>query len=333
MNTQAKTQSERFVFAKKENWYRLKDMVMKMSRSSAGSLSEDEIKNFPGLYRLACTDLSEAKMLKLSPDVIEYLNHIVGQAHKCLYGFPALKLSGIKTFLAKELPMVVRKNWQFVLISALLFLIPYFVSFFIVMSKPELAAVVVNKNLLTQMENSYKQPITDERGLSEGLFGASFYIQNNVTIAFLSFATGVLLGLGTIYFLVYNGIVLGTIIGYIVGIGYGKNIGTFVLAHSAMELTGLILSGACGLLLGYSIIKSTKFFRKDHIRLQRNRLLTLIMASVFTLFIAAFIEGLISPRPISLTVRISVALISTLALIIYFAIIPIFLRKKKLHDQ
>lgn len=318
-----KTKSELFIEEKRDNWNTLKRILEKTNVKSESNLDEEEVKMFPGLYRLVCADLAEAKMLKLSSDVIEYINNIVGHAHKILYHTPPLKKSVLKLFFKEKLPAILIKNKIFILLSAILFLGSYFISFYTVYNNPEYARAVISEEVLEMMESSYKTGFTENRSAGAGTFALSFYIQHNVTIAFFSFAAGIFFGIGSVYFLLYNGIALGVISGYIVSLGHSRNFWNFVCAHSVFELTGLIISGAAGLCLGYTILKATRYYRKDYIKLKKENILTLVCAGFFMIVFAAAIEGNISPSLLSFEIKISIAILSLSTIIYYFIIKPL----------
>jgi len=323
-----KTLSERFVSEKREQWMQLRKILLKIRDQSYHALTPGEVNDFPRLYRLACADLARAKTLRLSPDVISYLNNIVGQAHKYLYSFKVLRFSQIKAFFTLRLPFILVRKKTYVLLSALFFLLPYIVTFIICYADPEKASLLVPEDLLSKMADSYRNAFSSTRTVTMSTFALTFYIQHNISIAFFSFAGGLLAGLGTIYFLVYNGILLGAISGFITGQGYGDNFFAFVTAHSIMELSGLVVAGAAGLLLGYSIINATRFYKKDQLNLQKEDIFSLLCAAVLMFVCAAAIEGILSPQPLPYGIKLLVALISAASIIYYFGILPIQRRKE-----
>lgn len=327
-----KTKSEKFVLANKGNWERLRNIVSKINNSGYSALNDGEVKEFPSLYRLAIGDLAEAKMLELSPDVIGYMNNIIGQAHKFLYGVPPLQKGTVKYFFSTTLPRVLLKNWRFVLVSAIIFFSSFIITYVVVSYSPEKAFLIVPKTILSQMEESYRKGFEQGRPFAANSFASSFYIQNNISVAFLSFVFGVLLGAGSIVLLLYNGLFIGAIGGYITGIGYGKNFLNFVTAHSALELIGIVVAGGAGLLLGYSIIKATRYLRKDYLKLQRENILSMVAASAIMITIAAFIEGFVSPSKLPYLVKFSIFVISLASIIFYFFVLP-FLKSSKLRRE
>lgn len=313
---------------------RLRDILLKIRRGSHDSLSASEVRDFAGLYRRACGDLAQARTLRLSPDVIDYLNNVVGQAHKYLYGFQPVRRSRLKAFFTESLPGVVVRNLGFILAAALFFFVPYIVTFIICGSDPGKASLLVPEYVLEDMAESYKTGLfSSQHSVGMSAFASSFYIQNNVTIAFLSFASGIFGGLGTVYFLVYNGIMLGAISGYVTGLGSGENFLNFVTAHSVLELGGLVVAGAAGLLLGYSIIKGSRFYKKDYLSMQKERIFFLISAAALMFTGAALIEGTISPRPLPYLVKLAVAVLSIAFLVYYFGFLPLSAPRKKRHRK
>ena len=87
---------------------------------------------------------------------------------------------------------------------------------------------------------------------------AGFYVYNNVGIAFRCFATGVLFGLGSVFFLVYNGLQMGAVAGLLTASGRGFNLLTFVASHGAFELTAIVIPGTAGLVMGYALVDTRR---------------------------------------------------------------------------
>ncbi len=324
------TKSERFIRDRRVQWAHLREILLKLRRQAGPRLTSAEVRDFARLYRLACADLAEARTLKLAPDVIEYLNNLVGQAHKYLYSFKPLHRSQVVEFFTEHLPAAVIKNRHFISMAAILFFVPYIITFLMCRADPDIASQVVSEHLLDMMAESYKKGMFTGRGAGAVSAGVAFYIQHNITIAFLSFATGIFAGLGSIYFLVYNGITLGAITGYIVGMGYGKNLGIFVTAHSVMEFSGLLAAGAAGLVMGYTLVKATRLFKKDQLALKKHHIFHLLCAAGLMLACAAAIEGGISPQPLPYIFKAAVALGSAALLWFYFGLLP---RRKKRQPE
>jgi uncharacterized membrane protein SpoIIM required for sporulation len=128
-------------------------------------------------------------------------------------------------------------------------------------------------------------------------------VNNNVGIAFRCFATGVLFGLGSIFFLVYNGLVTGTVFGYVQRSGHGQNILTFTCGHSPFELTAIVIAGGAGLYMGFALLGTSGRTRVASLRAIADDLISLILGAAFFLFIAALVEGWWSPSSLPSPVK------------------------------
>jgi uncharacterized membrane protein SpoIIM required for sporulation len=125
------------------------------------------------------------------------------------------------------------------------------------------------------------------------MFG--YYIWNNVRIGFQTFAGGLLAGLGTIWYLAANGVILGAVAGYLTQIGFGETFWSFVSGHAALELTAIVISGAAGLRLGLAVIAPGKRSRKAALVAAARPAVRLMYGAALMFAAAAFVEAFWSP--------------------------------------
>jgi uncharacterized membrane protein SpoIIM required for sporulation len=121
------------------------------------------------------------------------------------------------------------------------------------------------------------------------MFG--FYIRNNIGISFQCFAGGLFAGLGTLFFLAYNGAAIGGVAGYLTERGLYVTFFPFVATHSAFELTAIVLSGAAGLRLGQAIIAPGRMGRRQALVAASRGAAVILYGVVAMLLIAATIEA------------------------------------------
>jgi uncharacterized membrane protein SpoIIM required for sporulation len=118
---------------------------------------------------------------------------------------------------------------------------------------------------------------------------------NNIQVAILAFGGGMLLGLGTIYVLVFNGIHLGAIFGIVTRFGVGGQLLSFVSGHGPIELSIICLAGGAGFMLSDAILRPGMLTRVEALRLAGLRSVQLLLGGASFLIIAGSIEGFISP--------------------------------------
>jgi uncharacterized membrane protein SpoIIM required for sporulation len=121
------------------------------------------------------------------------------------------------------------------------------------------------------------------------MFG--YYVMHNIGIAFQTFAAGLLFGLGSVFFLIFNGLVIGAVSGHLTEIGYGQTFWSFVIGHGAFELTAIALAGAAGLQLGWALIAPGHLTRGESLRLAAHKSVQMLCGVMVFLVIAAFIEA------------------------------------------
>ncbi|MNL26723.1 hypothetical protein D3C87_1482690 [compost metagenome] len=114
---------------------------------------------------------------------------------------------------------------------------------------------------------------------------------HNIGIAFQTFASGLLFGLGSAFFLFFNGLMIGAVAGHLTHIGFGQTFWSFVIGHGAFELTAIALAGAAGLQLGWALIAPGRLPRAEALRLAARKSVLLICGVMLFLLIAAFIEA------------------------------------------
>ncbi|MFV2030990.1 MAG: stage II sporulation protein M, partial [Gammaproteobacteria bacterium] len=124
-----------------------------------------------------------------------------------------------------------------------------------------------------------------------------------ISVAFRSFAGGLLFGIGTLVVIFFNGMYFGSIAGHLTRLDFVDTFYPFVIGHGAFELTAIVFSGATGLKLGYSLLNPGQFSRLNALRLAGRNSIPMLYGIVMMLIIAAFIEAFWSSNtnlPISL---------------------------------
>jgi uncharacterized membrane protein SpoIIM required for sporulation len=251
--------------------------------------------DFPQTYRQICHHLALAQSRLYSPALIERLNQLVIRGHNVLYSSRLHFLHGIAEFYLRTLPQQVRRSYKAVLLAALLFFGSFGGMLAAIQVKPELVYSVVDPSSVAKMESMYEPSRTGrlgrEREADSDVLMFGYYIRNNTGIGFQCFASGILYGIGSIFFLLFNGLYIGAIAGHLTQIGYIETFWGFVAGHSAFELTAIVLSGAAGFLLSKALIMPGRKSRGLALR-DESRHAILIVYGAMTLFImAAFIEA------------------------------------------
>jgi uncharacterized membrane protein SpoIIM required for sporulation len=308
------TQDE-FVARRKGEWTAL-DSVLTAGKP-LHKLPPGEISSFSALYRGVCGDLVHARDVGFTADLVAYLDGLAGRAHNLLYAAPPYRLRAAWDLVARDFPRAIRRNLKFFGLGLGLFYVPLAVCMVATLLNPDFATHILPHEALAGMAEMYSEAHTGrDAGTDAGMAG--FYVYNNVGIAFRCFATGVLFGLGSLFFLVYNGLVIGTILGHVVAAGHGHNILTFVCTHGTFELTAIAIAGGAGLQMGYALVDTGGRTRLGSLRAHGRDLAVIIIGAALMLFIAAAIEGFWSPSGVPAPVKWVTSGVLAVLIALYF---------------
>lgn len=299
-----------------ERWLERRDKP-KAGRGPAG-FSESEL---PQRYRRLCHHLALARDRRYGAYVVERLHRLASEIHQVLYGAQGEQRSQWMTYFYGGFARIVRYEWRVVLAASLLFVVPFIAMFFIARWTPDAALYVLPPEQIAAFEEMYGKSAErlGRRGADSDFVMFGYYIFNNVRIAFQMFAGGLLLGIGALFFLLFNGVVLGTVAGYVTAAGYGVSFYSFVSGHSALELTGLVLAGAAGLKLGAALVAPGRLTRKQALIAAGRRAAGIMYGAAAMLFAAAFVEAFWSPRGgVAPEVKYAVGAIAWLLVLSYF---------------
>jgi len=248
----------------------------------------------PAAYRRVCQHLALARDRCYSAGLVQHLNGLVLAGHQVLYG-SALGLGPRwGRFLAGGLARSARARARPVLLAGLLFGLPAALLPLAMVRDPALVQLLEDPATLVRLETMYAR-----RGDRFGRAGQArtdvamfgFYIWNNVRISFQAFAGGLLLGAGSLFYLVSNGVHFGAAAGYLTRIGLGPQFWPFVSTHSALELPALVLAGGAGLHLGWALLAPGRRTRAGALAAAARDGLPLVYGAALMDVLAACIEA------------------------------------------
>src|SRR4051812_9839043 len=276
----------------------------------------------PGRYRRLCQSLALAADRHYSPELVDRLNQLALRGHHALYANRGSQTQQMVDFLAGGFPALVRREWRLVVAAAALFFGPLLALIAVLQAWPEFVHYLLEPDQIAAFHSMY-DPGNKRLGMRAAdtnvmMFG--YYIWNNVRIGFQVFAGGLLFGVGSIWFLGANGLMIGAVAGYLTQIGYGSTFWSFVAGHSSLELVAIVLSGAAGLRLGLAVIAPGRLTRKAALVAAAKPAVRVVYGAALMFTAAAFVEAFWSPNTgLPFAVKIGAGLAGWAALLVYFA--------------
>ncbi|RZL91964.1 MAG: stage II sporulation protein M, partial [Variovorax sp.] len=237
-----------------EAWLDARAARPRRARADRGwrGLADDAL---PEAYRRLSQQLGLARRRGYSPQLLERLQGLVQRGHDVMYRPPLPRWHRAFEFFAADFPRLVRAEAGVMWASLLLFAVPLVAGFLAVRYRPELVHTLMPLEQVTAMEGMYSEAASRlgrDSGTDLMMFG--YYIFNNIGIGLRTFASGLLVGIGPVLALAFNGVLIGGVAGHLQNAGLGGPFWRFVAGHAAFELGAIVIAGGAGLRLSLGLL-------------------------------------------------------------------------------
>ena len=277
-------------------------------------------------------DLGYSKTFYPHSKVTQYLNDLASRIYLNIYQNKREETSRIGRFFKTELPLTIRKHHREILYAFLIFIGFAVMSAFSSAHDETFVRGVLGDGYVEMTEENIAKG--DPFGVykhTNPLNMFAYIALNNIYISFQVFVWGFFLGLGTIYELFNNGVMVGSFQYYF----FTKNLGwpsiLVIWIHGTLEISAIILSGAAGLIINNSILFPGSHKRLHSLMQGVKDGLKLMIAIVPILIIAAFLEGFVTRYSYSSMpqwVSILILAASFIFIMWYFVWYPIQVQRK-----
>jgi uncharacterized membrane protein SpoIIM required for sporulation len=246
------------------------------------------------LYRRSCEHLALAQARAYPIHLTQRLEQLTQRAHRLIYRRQDLGQSGLRQLVLVGFPQSVRDHGGYVLVALVLFVLPLLAVGWLSWRDPGFILHLMGAQQVQQFDAMYgdgKTALGTQRLADTDWMMFGHYIKNNIGIGFQCFAGGFFMGLGSVFCLIFNGLYMGAVAGYLTTRGYGENFYSFVITHGAFELTGIVLSGAAGLRLGHALLAPGRRTRLAALQHAASEAIVLVYGVFGLLLLAAAVEA------------------------------------------
>jgi uncharacterized membrane protein SpoIIM required for sporulation len=304
---------------KLEQWtgfHRRAQTLLRSGRRALRRLSGTELTHLIDEYQALTADLARARSLGAARETIDQLNRIAVAGHNLLYGQIRLRRSAPASYGAGAFARLVRKHAWAVALSAAVFFGAALASFAAVQFYPSLGYDLLADEFLdfdpANPENLHSIPSLARPVVS------SLIISNNIQVTLLAFGLGLTAGIGTTVLLIFNGVHLGSVAGWMMLHGKDRALWGWIMPHGGTELLAICLAGAAGYILAGAIAAPGQVRRASALKNIGGDALGIELGCMAMLVIAGLIEGFVSPSNIDYSSRIAVLAVSLVLWTSYF---------------
>jgi uncharacterized membrane protein SpoIIM required for sporulation len=306
-----------FIRTRRGAWDQLEKFLVTARRLSLARVPLDLFREGSALYRQAVADLAYARMCFPGQPVVKELEQLVGNAHSTLYQAERSNSSNWKSFWSTTWPTRVREAARPILLATALFWAGSVVGFLLTMQNPVLENFFVSAEMRAAIDSKH---LWTESLTKSAPASGSGIATNNIKVTLMTWAFGLTFGIGTVWLLVFNGLMLGAIAAACLRAGMALPLAEFIVAHGSLELPAIWISGGAGLLMAQAMLFPGRYSRGVELRRKGRSSVQIVLGIVPILLVAGAIEAFISPSEISGVAKAGLGLSLSVALLGYIVV-------------
>ena len=297
-----------------DSWRRIEQSLPRLE--DRRGISADELRaavlDYPELAR----DVAIARRESPNSRVTTYLESIYNRFHRALFRSPRDLRGDLANYFSREIPEIVHGlRWQIFSVT-LGFILAAVAGWLLIASFPDLVTLFASESMIKQVHSGRLWTDNILNVMPSSLLSAQIFT-NNIIVAITAMVLGSLYGLGTIYIIGLNGLMLGAIFAFTHQHGLSGELFKFVFAHGVVELSVIFIAGAVGFSIGESLARPGELSRGRAFQRATQRGAKLMLLCCAFLVGAGIIEGYISPdSDFGMTTRVVVGLAYGVALLL-----------------
>jgi uncharacterized membrane protein SpoIIM required for sporulation len=278
-------------------------------------------------------DLAFARTYFPQSNVTTYLNQLTAQLHQAIYRNKKESKSRILTFWESEYPRVVWRSRKEILLSLLIVSVSVFIGAVSALHEDSFIRLILGDSYVNMtLENIQNDdPMAVYKKMNEVQMFLGITI-NNIRVAFMAFAAGVVLSFGAGFILFQNGVMLGAFHAFFYEQGLLGSALKTIWIHGTLEIWAIIVAGGAGLVIGNSLLFPGTYSRKESFLRGARRGVKLVFGLVPFFIVAGFLEGFVTRyTDMPLFLNLSVIVGSFILIFIYFILLPLRHYKEGYH--
>ncbi|REE24571.1 putative membrane protein SpoIIM required for sporulation [Winogradskyella pacifica] len=311
-----------FVKQNKDKWLEFENILTNKTQIDPDLLSD--------LYIEVTDHLSYAKTFYANSNTERYLNQLASNAHQLIYKTKKEPKNRLISFFKTEFPSMFYQHHRELLIAFLTFTLFAMVGAFSAASEDDFVRSFLGDGYVNMtidnIEKGDPMAVYKKQGEFHMFLGITL---NNIKVALMAFGYGILLGVGTLFIMMQNGIMLGSFQYFFYEQGLLWESARTIWIHGTIEISVIIIAGCAGLVMGNGMLFTGTLPRLEAFKRGVINGLKILMSTIPFFIIAGFLEGFVT-RHTEMPDWLAILIItSSLALILfYYVIYPIQLHRK-----
>lgn len=258
--------------------------------------SVDEALSAVEAYRGLARDLATARRVAPNSRMTSGLESLYGQLHGVINRRPHGGIAAMRLLLSNDIPKAAHELRPRIASMGLLMALSALAGWWLVATYPTLIGLFASDDMIEHVEQGHLWTEGIINVMPSSILSIGI-LANNIVVSILAFCAGIFLGLGTLYLIAMNGLMLGAVFAFVHQHGLARALFEFIIAHGPVELSVICIAGATGVALGESIIRPSGESRRDSFQACAHRVAPVLLLCALLLVGCGFIEGFVSPDP------------------------------------
>jgi uncharacterized membrane protein SpoIIM required for sporulation len=261
-----------------------------------GDANVDEVLGAVEAYRGLARDLATARRVAPNSRMTSGLESLYGQLHGVINRRPRGGIAALRLLLSDDIPEAAQELRGRIASMAVLMALSALAGCWLVTTFPTLITLFASNDMIEHVEEGHLWTEGIINIMPSSILSISI-LANNIVVSVLAFCAGIFLGLGTLYLIATNGLMLGAAFAFVHQHGLARALFEFIIAHGPVELSVICIAGAAGVALGESIVRPSVESRRDSFQACAHRIAPVLLLCALLLVGCGFIEGFVSPDP------------------------------------
>jgi uncharacterized membrane protein SpoIIM required for sporulation len=296
--------STRWLEKRKPHWSKLEALLNQSAKGGLQSLSRSDLQELSLLYRQTAADLAALREDSGSPHFARYVNQLLVRAHNTIYSGRKASPWAALSFFWDTYPAAFRRNLNQCALAFAIFAISALVGAVLTFQNPDIKVKLLGPQMVETIDRHemWTHSIVGIKPVA-----SSAIMTNNMSVGFMTFALGITGGLGVIYMMAFNGLLIG-VIGVACALsGMSLQLWSFVAPHGVLELPAIFIAGGAGFRIAQGLIFPGVLPRRESLARAGSEAVQLLLGTIPILIVAGLIEAFVSPTGLAVSLKFAMA--------------------------
>jgi len=306
--------STRWLQKRKPHWTKLEELLTLTNREGLNALTRTDWQELTLLYRQTAADLAAIREDPASVHFSRYLNQLLTRAHNTIYSGQRASPRKLLSFFVIDYPLIFRRNLNQCALATAIFFLGAAIGVVLTYQDPDFKVKFLGPQMVETIE--HRQMWTHSIVAIKPLASSSI-MTNNISVGFTTFALGITGGVGTIYMMLFNGLLMGVVSTACWSAGMSLQLWSFVTPHGVLEIPAIFIAGGAGFRVAQGLLFPGVLPRRESLAIAGAEGVRLLLGTVPILVVAGLIEAFVSPTNLATFLKFLMAAALFLLFVFY----------------